>query len=422
MTAAESAAPAPRYGLFGAYGIELEYMIVDRATLAVRPEADELLRHIAGEPVSEAGLGDVTLSNELVLHVIELKVPRPASSLVGLEQSFARGVRSVNRILRTRNAQLMPGGAHPWMDPEREARLWPHQGREIYRQFDRIFGCRTHGWTNLQSMHINLPFLDTEEFGRLHAAVRLILPLLPALAASTPILDGRPTGLLDSRLEAYRVNARRIPSVSGFVIPEALFTIDAYQTEVLDRLYRDMSPFDEAGILRYEWVNARGAIPRFERNTIEIRVVDLQECPSADLAIADAVVAVLRSLVEERWCSYAHQKTWAVEPLRAILGETIARAEQAELTDPAFLQAFGYTRKRRCTARELWDHLASDIAAAAPGGVRRPRDSVLEFILEYGTLARRILRAVGDRPSQATLLGVYQRLCECLAEDRLFYA
>ena len=76
---------------------------------------------------------------------------------------------------------LLPGGVHPWMDPSKETRLWPHEYNEVYRSFDRIFGCAGHGWSNLQSTHLNLPFADDDEFGRLHAAIRAILPLLPAL-------------------------------------------------------------------------------------------------------------------------------------------------------------------------------------------------------------------------------------------------
>ena len=61
--------------------------------------------------------------------------------------------------------------------------------------FDRIFSCQGHGWANLQSMHINLPFADDAEFGRLHAAIRFLLPLLPGLTASSPVMDGAVTGI-----------------------------------------------------------------------------------------------------------------------------------------------------------------------------------------------------------------------------------
>ena len=44
--------------------------------------------------------------------------------------------------------------------------------------FDRVFGCRQHGFANVQAMQLNLPFRGDLEFGRLHAAIRLLLPIL----------------------------------------------------------------------------------------------------------------------------------------------------------------------------------------------------------------------------------------------------
>ena len=206
-------APRP-YGLFEALGVELEYMIVDSGSLDVAAVADELLRAVAGSYVGEIDMGAVSWSNELVAHVVELKTSQPAAALAGLADSFAEHVRRINGLLGPFGARLMPGGMHPWMDPEREMRLWPHDSSEIYRAFDRIFGCRGHGWANLQSMHLNLPFDGDEEFGRLHAAIRMVLPILPALAASSPVVEGRLTGLMDTRLEVYRTNSRRVPSVA----------------------------------------------------------------------------------------------------------------------------------------------------------------------------------------------------------------
>ena len=63
----------PRYHLFQGFGVELEYMIVDRDTLAVKPIADEVFKHELGLYGSDFENGIVTWSNELVLHVMELK-------------------------------------------------------------------------------------------------------------------------------------------------------------------------------------------------------------------------------------------------------------------------------------------------------------------------------------------------------------
>ena len=67
----------PRIHLFQAYGIELEYMIVDKDTLMVKPIADEAIKSETGNYDDDFVNGNVTWSNELVLHVLELKSTKP---------------------------------------------------------------------------------------------------------------------------------------------------------------------------------------------------------------------------------------------------------------------------------------------------------------------------------------------------------
>jgi len=401
-------------GLFDAFGVEIEYMIVDRDTLAVKPIADELLRAAAGSIVSEVEQGELSWSNELVLHVIELKTNGPAPTLEPLPGLFAEHVRRIDALLEPLGARLMPTGMHPWMDPETETRLWPHEYNVVYEAFDRIFGCRGHGWSNLQSVHLNLPFSGDEEFGRLHAAIRLALPLLPALAASSPLQDGRPTRVLDNRLENYRNNARRVPAVSGRVVPERAFSRAEYEERILQPLYGDLKMHDPEGVLWYEWVNARGAIARFDRDTIEIRLLDTQECPKADLAICAAVVAVVRALADERWSSQAEQRDWAETDLAPLLLETIRAGEQAPIGDARFLRTFG--RDGAMTAGELWGSLSDELLAGTPW------HATLSSIVRKGTLARRILRAIGTGAGAERQADVYRELCDCLLGNRLFDA
>jgi hypothetical protein len=44
----------------------------------------------------------------------------------------------------------------------------------------------------------------------------------------------------------------------------------------------------------------------------------------------------------------------------------------------------------------------------------------LETIFRKGVLARRILKAAGDRPDRTRLHAVYAQLCDCLREGRSF--
>ncbi|HEY5916248.1 MAG TPA: glutamate-cysteine ligase family protein, partial [Chryseolinea sp.] len=189
----------PRIHLFQGYGVELEYMLVDRDTLEIKPITDDLLKHVLGQYGSDVENGVVTWSNELVLHVVELKSTKPESNFPALELAFVENIKRINTILEKWNTMLMPGAAHPFMDPLKETKLWPHENNEVYAIYNKIFDCKGHGWSNLQSTHLNLPFYDDEEFAKLHAAVRMILPILPALCASSPMLDGQLTGMMDTR-------------------------------------------------------------------------------------------------------------------------------------------------------------------------------------------------------------------------------
>lgn len=404
------------HGLFEAVGIEIEYMIVDTDRLDVRPIADRLLRSARGRPVSEVRVGPLRWSNELVAHVIELKTDGPASSLDALGDQFHDGISQVNARLASEGACLMPTGAHPWMQPALEALLWPHGSNRIYRAFDRIFNCRGHGWSNLQSMHINLPFNGDDEFGRLHAAVRMLLPLLPGLAASTPMLDGHFSGHLDSRLVQYRANARNVPSMAGAIVPEPAFSRRDYRRMILDPIYHDLAPLDPAGVLRHEWVNARGAIARFARNTIEIRLLDTQECARADLAIARLIVETLRALTSERWSPLAAQCAWPTAFLSELLDRTIRDGDRAVCNDPAYGRCLGYPESASApTAGDIWRHLTASLLPADSSDRR-----VLEAMLSRGCLARRILDATGPAPTPRRLHALYRQLCDGLAANTLF--
>lgn len=400
--------------LFEVTGLEIEYMIVDSATLAVKPIADLLLRALGGCDGGEAELGDLTCSNELALHLVELKITEPVGSLVGVARRFAQGVARLNDSLSMMHARLMPSGMHPWMDPRSELQLWPHESSAIYRAFDRIFDCRGHGWANLQSTHVNLPFGSDEEFGRLHAALRLLLPILPALAASSPVVGGRVTGLMDSRLQFYLDSCARVPSVSGMVIPEPVFSREEYESVILRRIYEDLAAYDPEGTLRHEWVNARGCIPRFDRGAIEVRLLDAQECPAADAAVAATVAAAARALVRGELGDWEAQRYFSTERLVRIMRAAIEGAEQSVVCDEEYLRLLGW-KWGVTSAGALWEYLVEATMAGKEGwGEWR---GPLGVILRDGPLARRLAKRLGKEPDRERIRMVYLELCRCLAED-----
>lgn len=402
------------YPLFDVTGVELEYMVVDRDTLEIRTIVDELLKEVTGAYTADYENGDIAWSNELVAHVVELKTNGPAPDLTPLSGRFHENVADINRRLAAENAMLLPTAAHPLMDPMTDTKIWPHEYNEIYALYNRIFDCRGHGWSNLQSTHINLPFAGDVEFAKLHAAIRLVLPIIPALCASSPFLDGKPTGYKDSRMEAYLHHQERMPSLMGKLIPEAVFDQAAYQDRIFSRINKDIEPFDKDGVMEQHFLNSRGAIARFDRGSIEIRVMDIQECPAADLAQVWVIVQLLKQLVSEKWVPLDVQKQWSEDDLLPWFEKAIESAEDAEITQQDYLRMFGI-RDSRMTMRRLWGCLFDELVRSAPAQVQK----ILATILDRGTLATRMLRALDGKSGSESIQKVYRDLAVCLAENRL---
>ncbi len=401
------------YGIFEVTGIELEYMLVDRETLRASPTVDLLFKDVTGAITSDVERGDVGWSNELVAHVVELKTARPTMSIASYKEKFAAEVRAIDAILAKRGLMLLPTAAHPLFDPFTETVIWPHENNEIYALYNRIFDCRGHGWSNLQSVHLNLPFANDEEFGKLHTAIRLLLPIIPALSASSPILDGKPTGYMDARMEAYLHHQQRLPELMGSLIPEAVLTEEDYYREVFEPIGKALAPFDPDGIMDHEFANSRGAIARFDRNAIEIRVVDIQECPGADIAIAELIVATLKALVDGRWVSNYLQRAWDQNDLLAIFRTVIKDAGATTINNMEYLLMFGLDRST-ATAEELWSHIFAEVG----DGLSADSQQAITHILRHGCLARRILARTGAHPDTAMIIEVYKELAACLREDR----
>lgn len=405
------------YSIFEAVGIEIEYMIVDRNDLSVKPFAENLLTLPDGTIENEIEMGAINWSNELVAHVLEFKLSEPVSDFHGLADSFQAQVKVANEKLANLGAMLLPGGMHPFMDPDKDTVLWPYGDKTIYNAYDLIFGCNGHGWSNLQSVHINLPFKGDDEFARLHSAIRLVLPLIPALAASSPVKEGRVTDLLDTRLDVYRLNQAKIPSIAGRIIPEPVFSESEYRDKILASMYKDIAPYDPEGILQDEWLNSRGAIARFDRNAIEIRLIDAQECPKSDIAISAFVFYLIKALCEERFTPFSVFKDFETERLADILLKCIEKGGAALIDDEGYLRLFNISGEKA---------LACDVIKSIYGTVSSvypelaPYEENLGIMINEGNLSSRIVSALGKDPDDKKILDIWRRLSSCLAEGRMF--
>jgi hypothetical protein len=404
------------YHLFEVFGIELEYMLVDSTSFKVSPKVDELMISKAGEIVSDVENGEIEWSNELVAHVVELKTNGPTSNLEDLDELFHKNIKEVNTLLKASNNNLLPTASHPLMDPEHEMQLWKHHYSKIYSLYNRIFDCRGHGWSNVQSMHINLPFLDDNEFEKLHAAIRILLPIIPALSASSPIFDGKLTGYLDSRLQVYKTNQKEIPEMTGKVIPEQVFDKPTYFKQIFEPINNAIRPYDTEKLLDHHFLNSRGAIARFDRNAIEIRVIDIQECPKADIAIAILIIEALKLLVSEEWVALEDQKSWHENELFGILDDVIKNADKTIISDLKYLNLFDIDKP--VSAGKVWQHIYNRVKTE----ISEKHCNAIEFLLENGCLSTRIIKALPENFTEKDIIELYNELGECLANNELFKA
>ena len=423
------------YKIWERFGVEMEFMIVDRDTLNVLPRADVPLgKDKDGNQLSDIEYDDIGLSNELVSHVLEFKCAHPKSTFDGLGKRFFHEIRRANKKLEKINAMLLPSACHPFMDPA-EMKLWPYDCLDIYQTYDRIFNCKGHGWANLQSTHLNLSFDGDEEFGELHAAIRLLLPLIPAIAASSPYLDGKYTGYRDARINVYRHNQDKVPEITGQVIPEQAYSYDEYNKMIFDKVKKAIAPYDTEHLLNHFFLNSRGAIARFDRGAIEIRLVDIQECPNADIAIAELEIATLKAIVNGKFAGSSNAagiseaansvphtlkeyreflRHFDTTRLAELLNKTVKDAENATIDWPEFLSVFGISGK--CTAGDLWKHIYSVVK----NDLTEVSQNVMEKMLERGTLSSALYKALGNSPTHEAFVMEYKKLADCLAHNRLY--
>lgn len=407
----EPTKPTKTYSLFECIGIELEYMIVNRNTLMPAPISDQLILKKLGQITDELENGSISWSNELVLHVLELKTTNPMPGVEGLAHDFHQNILEINEILEPLDAQLMPTAMHPLFNPLKDVKLWPHERNEIYSRYNQIFDCKGHGWGNLQSMHINLPFANDEEFYLLHEAIRHIMPLIPALTASSPIFDGQKSEILDNRLAFYELNQKKIPSITGKVIPESVANKAEYEKVIFKRIFQDIAPFDKDKSLQYEWLNSRGAIARFDRNAIEIRIIDLQECPAADIAVAEFIVQALKFIIP----SIKEHNPIDEYELYDIYRLALEKGGKSIISNEEYLRIFDLDKNSKVNIEDIWRHIFKHVYLS------EDKKEIIQYILDNGNLSQRILANLkGKEWSEDGIKKEYAILIDSLKENRLY--
>lgn len=409
---------ARRYRLFEVVGLELEYVIVDE-DLRPRCLLEEAFRQVHRRPTSDIEHERVGFSNELAAHVFEIKTLEPRRSLARIEADLVEGLRFFRGVLEERfGARLLPTGMHPFMRPA-DTTLWRRAGRAIYETYAGLFPIRQHGWLNVQASHINLPFDSEAKTVAMHNALVSLLPYLPALAASSPIYEGKIGPVLDNRLEFYKVNQRRFPVITGQVVPDYIDSYRDYRRRVFAPIREALRGLPGGDRLRAEWVNSRGAIMRFSRQALEIKLLDAQECIKADIAIAVFVRAALRYLVRRlgEGSLTLPQRTVLLHDLDATIRDgTGGRVQAPHLLSDS-------RRRGGIEARRVLENLLEAVYPEI-GQEGRTYVPILESRIRNGNLAERIVHQVRRRARKrgddmtGAIRSVYGELMDCLDENR----
>ncbi len=238
-------------------GPEHELSLVDN-DLKPLPIADKVIKAYCGKILNFVALDDFTFGKEMQLHVMEIKANQPFASPITFEETMQNAVTTLSEFVQEKfGACLLGTGMHPLLTLDQTG-VWPHYHRKIYQAYGQVFNLKQHGWLNIQSFHLNLPYQTPAEGVLMHNLLANLCPYLPAVAAASPIYEGTLRDTVDNRLEFYKINQREVPSVSGDVIRIRFFPED-YKKNVLGKFSKDLARAGSLTLLKgvgeFAWCN-----------------------------------------------------------------------------------------------------------------------------------------------------------------------
>ena len=394
------------FGTLEVLGPEHEFSVVDQK-LHPLPIVDAIIKQVHGRIVNNVNMSKFSFGKELQAHVLELKAIKPFHSPQVFEETIQEAVETILDALEKHHAKLLGLGMHPSLNLN-EAQIWTHRDRQIYEALGRIFNLRQHGWLNIQSFQLNLPYRNEKDAIKLHNTLNNILPYLPALAASSPIFETKKGDYMDNRLHFYSMNQREVPSITGDVIPEHVNSLEEYEKATVNRYSDDLCKLGASRcLLNKKWLNSRGAVIRPDRKAIEIRILDEQECVKSDVALSCFIRAVLRGMMnDETYPAISHKIL--VQNLNHIIKDGL----DARVQHPA-----GNTAKRVC------QHLLK-IAYENANEEEKEYLPLIKQRMDSGNLSQMILRDISKRTQKTdiseAIFDIYSSLADCLTNNRVY--
>ncbi len=407
-------------GLQG-FQLSLHFALVGRGSLNVLPLADEVLSlRCEGERLRSVIEGDTLWRNIGPRHHLEVSAMHGFDSLFAAQEFFAGQLSALATDVDRVEGRLLPGGMHPWFRAE-GVETWPHGNVHADKAMHELFGTKRHGWANQQGLGLSIPFASEAEFEPLYAGLRFILPLLPVLSAASPIVEGARGPALQCR-----VGARHdlLCSRSAFAqtsvqrhVPPALEALAAFESLVAGPLNSALLAHGVGHALRASDVSASGLWVDAKAGVVEVRMLDGQECLSANMAVCAAVLALSRHVAFDSSVPSAELDVWPAPRLDELVQATIVDGESAILRDAEYLQIWGFPEGTRCRAEELLQFIWEERLAPTFEETLAP---AAETIVMQGPLGRRIVNALPPRFDDEALFHTYRDVAKCLDENAMF--
>ena len=248
-------------------GLEEEFSILEPRTLDMAPRFDELREAaLAVDPV----LGE-HITGELISSEIEI-ISGPGDDLPDALRRQRERRRALFALAGAHDAELGATGTHPWADYRTQAVIdTPH----YHRVED---GLKYVAWrNNTFSLHVHVGIRDIDRAVRVCDRMRPLLPLLLAVSANSPFLDGRLAGLHSARTQTF---TRSFPRCG---VPYAFGGWRAFR-EYIELLIHTNSIIEFTQV----WWSVR---PHFSYGTVEVRICDVQASAGESDGLGALVVA-----------------------------------------------------------------------------------------------------------------------------------
>jgi glutamate---cysteine ligase / carboxylate-amine ligase len=256
----------------GTVGLEEEFALLDPATLDMVPRFEQLRdAATAGDELLAA-----SLAGELISSEIEIRSGRGED----LAAAFAAQRDHRRRLFALADAHgvaLGATGTHPWADYREQRNIDTEHYRRVVDGLQYV--ARRN---NTFSLHVHVGMRGADRAVRVCDRLRPVLPLLLAISANSPFVDGRDSGLHTARTQTFTKSFPRCG------VPDAFGSWRAFR-EYLDFLVVTGSIVEYTQV----WWSIR---PHLSFGTVEVRICDAQSTATESEALAALIVgAVLQA-------------------------------------------------------------------------------------------------------------------------------